>query len=431
MIKLMENEKINNIFLYLILFTLLYFGRDTLVLNSWIGIIPASIIQVFILLILSGNILIRIKQKKINLVYIKTRFFWCITVLLIIMLSMIINNAYTLMYFSISFAILNAFVLSMYFNYDDFMYKFTNIMLFLIIFSFVSTYFLGIFIEAPTFKNIADFEFYNYVFCFDPTLEGYTRIFSIFREPGVYQIFLLIPLYFFLFQKRSNLLKSDYFKIIVLVLGLISTYSVTGWIAFIVLFVAWMIKIANYKKIMNFLKSNKKLSIGIVLLIIIFFILLFNFVYNNKSIYWMLYSMISKIKNIGTNDARVEAILYNIIMFIKSPFFGEDINVILGGVPHNTSSFLLMYSIFGIIGGIIFTLLYMKYCEIKFDGLKNSILSILITIIFFLLLNCENITTNIFLYAFPIIYYFSSDSKYVITNYENVKEKENENIVVY
>ncbi len=418
MIKLIENKKLNNLFLYVILFTLLYFGRDTLVLSSWIGIIPASIIQVFILLILLGNIFVKILQKKIEFVQIKSKLNLYIIIFFIIMLSMIINDTYTLMYFSITFAIFISFLLSLYFNYEDFMKMFTNIMIFLIIYSFLVTYFFGDFIEVTTFKNIANFEFSNYIFCFDPVKEGYVRIFSIFREPGVYQIFILIPLYFYLIQKKK-LVKGDFLKIFVLVLGLISTFSVTGWITFMILLLIWMIKIVNYKNLINFIKTNKKISTVILLFIILIATILLYFVYSNKDIYWMLYSMISKIKNIGANDARVEAILYNLTMFAKSPILGSNINYILGGVPHNTASLLIMYSTFGIIGGIIFTLLYLNYCEIRFDRIKSCVLSILKMSLFFLLLDCENITTNIFLYAFPIVFYYSHPSKRVI-NYRKV-----------
>ena len=44
MIKLFNNEKLNEIFKYLTIFLMLYFGRDTLVISTLIGFLPCYII---------------------------------------------------------------------------------------------------------------------------------------------------------------------------------------------------------------------------------------------------------------------------------------------------------------------------------------------------------------------------------------------------
>ena len=133
----------------------------------------------------------------------------------------------------------------------------------------------------------------------------------------------------------------------------------------------------------------------------------------------MMFSMISKIKKIN-NDARVIAIIYNIKKTLLSPIIGNRINTLMSGINHNTSSFFSVFSIFGVFLGVIWTVVWIKFMQMNFESLRNVLISICKVLLFFLLLNCEFLLTNIYLYCFVIMYYYSCKNH--ISLYQYLKE---------
>lgn len=400
MIYLSKNEKINKILKYFIVFSTIYFGRDTLIASSFLGYIPTYIVLSIILFLLLCVILLNILKKKVKY---KNKLFHFLLIFILIISSMLLNNAFTFMYFSIAYAILYSFVLSYYFTYDDFFNIYLNIIIFLIIYSFFSTIVLDNIINFNNIENLSSIEFNNLLFCFVPNIDNYIRIFSVFREPGVYQYFILMCIYYLLIQNKLDKLKMGKTKLFILILGVISTFSVTGYICLMILVLIYIIS----KIKLNFIFDNyKKIIIIFICLMITVFLLL----YKSNTFYWMMYSMISKIGNLGMNDPRVQSIFYNIKIFLESPIYGNDINLVLGGIPNNTSSLFSIFSIFGIISGSLYSYFNLIFLDCNFTNLKNSIISILKILFAFIILNSQCLLTNIYLYIFIILYYYKKKS---------------------
>lgn len=392
-IRLYKNEKVDYILKCLLVLFIIYFGRDTLVISTYIGFVNSYIVMTFVLFLLCLKVLINIFKKK----QYENKMIHFIFISIFIIISMIINNAYTLMYFSIIYAIFYSIILTYYFEYHEFLSVYITVMVFLVLYSFFAELCLNnLFINIV--MNASSIKFNNMIFCFVPQLTNYVRVFSIFREPGVYSYFLLIGIYFLLFQNNNNInMKS--IKLSILILGVFSTFSVTGYICMFLLFCIFLIQNINFKKLL--------FSISKIIFFVIFsLIIIILIIYINKPLYWMIYSMINKIINLGT-DSRINAILYNIHLLLTSPILGNSINLVLSGIDNNTSSIFAIFSTFGLFLGSIFCWLYTIWLNLNFNNYKNVVISIGKILFIFIMLNSQCIITNIFLYVFVIIYYYS------------------------
>ena len=84
-------------------------------------------------------------------------------------------------------------------------------------------------IDYPTIVNSVNNIFYNFGIAFVLKSEYYIRNFSFFREPGVYQTFIVLALVFLLFCK--NLEENKIKKIgssLLFIITIVSTFSTTG-----------------------------------------------------------------------------------------------------------------------------------------------------------------------------------------------------------
>ena len=198
-----------------------------------------------------------------------------IVLALSIILSVIIKKDYQLYNFSLLVFIFIGFIVSYTFEYKKFAKAFINIMLYICIYSLITTYlFKEVIIQAginfPTIVNSVNNIFYNFIFSFALIAESYIRNFSFFREPGVYQVFIILALILLLYRKDvqfSNKRKIIY--TILFIITLISTFSTTGIIILAILSITFIVKLIEEKKMnkknfCNYISSNDNWNIDIV-----------------------------------------------------------------------------------------------------------------------------------------------------------------------
>lgn len=127
----------------------------------------------------------------------------------------------------------------------------------------------------PKTEAIASLNYYNaiiFVFTSDVNyheLVIFNRNSGIFWEPGCYQAFLNIGIYF-LFDLKNKHSQIKHMKIILIILifTVLSTYSTNGYIILLILLIGFHKTIASY-----FLKDKKKLANSIILFIVAFALL--------------------------------------------------------------------------------------------------------------------------------------------------------------
>ncbi|MDD3401830.1 MAG: hypothetical protein PHQ72_00540 [Hespellia sp.] len=146
-------------------------------------------------------------------------------------------------------------------------------------------------------------------------MPGYTRNVGIFNEPGVYQLFLNVALFFTLF-KRNELCLSDRkysVSIAILVLSVITAASTAGYITMIILIMGYVFSLRKAW-------GTKKVGVIITILIALGIFIqtdLFNEVFAEK----LLLSSDEIFAN-GTGNARVASILLD-LQYIRNNIWGN------------------------------------------------------------------------------------------------------------
>lgn len=392
-IRIFQNDKRNRIAQFMLMYLTIYFGRDTLV-NTQIGMLASYIVLEILVLGLVIKVLMALIQKQIGFKDLKKRFLFLIVCACLAVLSMFFNHSFTFRYITLLFAIGLAVLMTLFFERGQFYKTYSKVICFYVISSMIITYVIGDSIVLITMTNAAGLRFSNLILGYVPLLDNYVRNFSIFREPGVFQFFILLALYYDMMVMREKGIKNK-IEIIVLVLGLISTFSVSGFACFAVLVLAYILKEENLQYVLEHKKQLFKLGVVAILGIIAL-------LYFNDSVYWMVHSMIEKIKGLGVNDPRVSSIIANSSLFVQSPIVGNDVNNVLAVVEHNTCSLLVIFATFGIGFGSLITYIWMRLIEMNRNTMIEKIKVATLVVFFFLLLNNQCLITNIYLYAFPI-----------------------------
>lgn len=215
---------------------------------------------------------------------------------------------------------------------------------------------------------------------------------SIFWEPGVYQVVLNVAILLLLFSKRKLAFKEQ-LKLFLLLLGIVTTRSTTGYlVTMVILFVKFFKKINSYKN-----RAIVWCSLGVVSIILIIIILKTPTIINKFNM-----------ENYSFNQ-RYQQNIMSIKLILKHPFTGYGINSkALQNIMQNeynlksNSNGLFVITIYF---GVIMTLVFIKKIidKNKFD---------LLLLIVWLMINI----TEYFI-IFPVSYIFIfnfSDEKVTI-----------------
>lgn len=295
------------------------------------------------------------------------------------------------------FIIISSFILVHYISMEEFVVAFRRILILICLFS-MTTFILEIiqvdlFNNLPTVTNTSFYTFYNLGLSFINKYNVVPRNYGFFREPAIFQMFIIIALIFELFYKSSN-----NFKVILLfIITIISTRSTTGFIALFIIMVTYIL---NYNKSVKFNLSKIWLSIT---LIFGFFYLFFstNILYDSEGIG----SVFGKLNSqSGSFISRLASISNNIRMFFMNPIFGIGVTKsnyyfpILTqkyyglNIEHNTNYALVQFSTYGILFGLIWNYGFLLFSRVIS---KKKYLNVIIFITLNVLFIGSDVSTNI------------------------------------
>ena len=231
----------------------------------------------------------------------------------------------------------------------------------------------------------------NLLLCNIPINEiSVTRLFGPFREPGVFQMFLIMGLMTHWLQ--SNIIKG--LRISIYIVAILLTFSTTGYIALAILIVGCRLSRSN-----NGLKGN-------ILYILILFVFLAIYLYTDVlSAEGQVFGKLNE-ENAST-VARFGSIMGNLHIFSSSPFFGVGIlsvdelfdHYISGNysffTASNTNTILIQFSTFGLFFGLLWSYGFCRFWSYLSSKLLPSILFVVLGIVLF---SGENLTENILTY---------------------------------
>ncbi len=390
-----------------ILFLLIYSSFETLLFGTNILMsFKVYMILIYLLLLFIMLMMIYIKEKKLT--FSKHNISKTFVLISLIVFTQVYSyikgySFFNPQYFYNMLLIIMALVIGKLYSQKDFENMFVNIIYWISIFGILIYFLIILRIEIPHFIviNKSNFVFYHYLISCSLTNGSLiSRLYSIFREPGVYAIFLLIALFFELFSNEKISLK----KIIVFMISIILTFSTSGYILMSLFLLVYLFFFKTHSKKILFLK--------ILLIIISFFILCSGI---NDDINSLVFGKLYK-ENLSLNS-RIYSLYAGFTLSLKNFFFGYGWDYIINNWDEFvdkefyvlnisfTNTYLRMACTYGWIFASIILLYTFKFLKHKSSSLRQYICFIVIWLIMF---SNENFLLN------PIIYsiLFLEDRKY-------------------
>lgn len=314
----------------------------------------------------------------------------------VLLIPVFVKRDFQMMNFNILLCVYVAVFFSYFISMEKLAGYYVLFMAFLASYSLITCYLLAPLVDRGLFSvpvvNYQDWRiFHNFVFAFPRIKENYLRNFGMFREPGVYQYFLNLALYCSNFLMTWNKAWMKWTVNGILAVTIVSTFSTTGFGVLVLLAVVLFFQenLHKDKRVLAVISAFAVIMAGVLVVVIL----------KKGTLYNSLYGMVEKLFVINVSSfARYEAIFENLKTFFRNPFFGEKISVALNVVANNTSSTLLLYAAFGVLGG---TLNAAGWLALVWNKQRSPWLNLLLFAALMISFNTQNLTTDVFFWLFP------------------------------
>lgn len=389
-------NRITKIGFGMFLFVMLYLARDTLFTTSVFGFNRSQFL-VLGLICAAGVVFLAYNRRNWKRIVTDERMVVIILSAVVLLAPMLLKRDWQMMYFSILICLFFAVFLTYFISYQEVAKYYVIIMTVLGLYSVIAAYFLRIpvnrgLISVPTFVNAKDFLFHNFGLAFVSDSYVKERNFGIFREPGVYQYFILLALflntYIAQWKKQGTMWSIN----AVLAVVMLTTLATGGMIELALFAMVVFIDKKLYK--------NKIAWIAVVCVLAVLAIAIAVIIIDKDTVYYTLRWMITT-KLTGQTDSsqdRINAILTDIDFFLHNPILGSTISEVLHAVEHNTSSTLILYAIFGVVGG---TLNVAAWGALVWDKERKLWANLALLVILFMSFNTQNLVADVFFWLLP------------------------------
>lgn len=365
-------NKYTNSFLHIVFFLIIFVSDDTFTFGTN-SIFSFILFKYLIYLILTIFLIYKV-NKQVLIIPTKSNIMllFCIFA---VFLTAALNLDITGGYIYQIWLIFLAFLITQLFSSKDIIFAYCRFVYFLsivslVVFALASIFpvFLNVF---PVFINPNDVEFYNLGVCVVFKDVGELRNTSIFREPGVFMIYLCIAIIFELFCAD----KTNKLKLIVFVMALFSTFSTAAFIVFGVI-------CFSYLFVQN---KNLKIMVNKMVILIIGCIII-SAIFLSSDLYSRVFDKLGKDSvNDGSALARGASVFVNYHIFLDNPLKGIGITQFPNTFAryslqlfqvsmdsgNNTNTITTIFAIYGSLFGLLF--LYTLIMLVR--KLSNSIIS--------------------------------------------------------
>lgn len=379
---------------YLVVFFVIYLS------SSFVGIsLNGSLNIILTILIVVLYCLMNINKIKMNYMNV-ILFLFIITSTL---MTHLLNNDTTYNYLIFWVYLLCAFLVTITLDLKRFIKVYTDIIIFIALFSLVSFLILiltpSLLNIFPYYTNSSGIQVHNLFFSVVRNSEYFNSNYGLFWEPGAYQTFLNITLFFLLFYFE----KTSKFKLFIVLLTILTTVSTTGYIASGLLILIYMLTKIPIKG------NGKSRNIKFILCTM----LLISMISFNKMPEVVKFKLFGKLAAITDPSllnqtsyestlARTNSISVPIDSFLENPFFGAGFEKLINSAEVSGSLFLTATPLnwLGLFGlGIGITFLYLSW---KWTIIFSSSYIVRFISLFFILtiMFSENYNRNTFILMF-------------------------------
>lgn len=382
---------------------MLLLARDTLVTTCLVGFGKSQVLGLALTALVGAAFLIW-NRRSLKQILTDRRMLWAGTFALAMLVPMLIKRDWQLMYLSILFCPLTAILLSYFVTWQQVSKVYVSVLSVLAAYSLIASYGLKQLamdgqLAPPVFFNSQNWDFYNFGLSFVVTWPAWFRNFGIFREPGVYQFFLLLGLYL---NNYAVSWKHRWVLWLVnglLTLTMLSTFSVAG------LGVLALLAVFVYFDKRCYRTTAGKLALAAVVVALLAAVVGFRAVVSRESfgnsVFYEVYDMVLRLTS-GSDSAndRLAAVASDLHLWLTHPVFGGTVVQVLHSTDHNTSSSLILFAILGLLGGGVHIASWAALC---WDRKRALLGNLCLMAILFLSFNTQNLTADVFFWLIPVM----------------------------
>ena len=387
----------------LYLTAMLLLSRDTLISSCLIGFTKSQVLMFGLILLLGGAFLLK-NRRQLPQILKDRRMLLMVVSALILLVPMVIKQDWQLMYFSVLLCLLFPVFLTYFTDSREIAKYYVIILMVLGIYSMFATYVLRRLVWAgmltvPEFMNSSQWPFFNFGLAYAVNWEFWHRNFGIFREPGVYQFFILLAVflnnYFVDWDKNWKLWLCN----VTLAFTMLTTFAIGGFaeMGLFILFVYFDQK---------WYRERWGKIAGVVFLLAMaavvgYIIYSVQQPYFEQTIFYEFYDMFFRLFG-GSESAndRMDAVTTNLKLFAGNPILGDTVVNVLHGTAHNTSSTLLLYAIGGIACG---SLNVLAWVALLWKQERSIFGNLVLLLALFMSFNTQNLIANVYFWLFPMM----------------------------
>ena len=381
----------------LLIFSLLMLSRDTLVFSCILGVKMTYVYTIGVVCI-AGVLFLYVNRKDIKSVLTDKRVLLVVLSTVVIPMPMLLKQDWQLMYFSILLCIYISVFLSYFICSKEIAKYLVCITSVLAVWSIFATYILrelpdrGL-LNVPVFFNVKEKAFYNFGLAFVSIDFQEYRNWGIFREPGVYQYFLILPLYLNNYVVEWERKGFSILVNAILSVAMVLTLSTNGVVELALLIVIVFFDKKLYK--------NTALRWGAIISAVIFLVVVIYSIVSERFLYDYLYKVFAKLFLMtGSTTHRLDAIFMDLKLFLENPIMGENLATVLYSVKNNTTSTMTMFAIFGIVGGLFHLAGWFAFV---WEKNRSVLWNLGLLMVFIMSFNSQFLNANVFFWLFPTI----------------------------
>lgn len=399
----------NRILDLILVFIPIYFSQDSIIFGTNISNV-AFIIKNIVLVFYFFVLIVIILRKHIR---IKEQSFYILMILVLIsFMTMLINYDLSFKYIYISLLTISTFLMTNIISFEKIRDAYIKTMSFLAIFSIV-TYIISLFnysliTKMPQIINESGYYFYCLGFSVIQKKMEYVanRNYGIFREPGVYAIFLCIALLFTLYKENNN--KNTKISIIIYMCTILTTLSTGG-------IIAMLLMITNH---LIFTKTKDRKSNVYVFLMIVIVVVIITSPYIYRQIFGKFMvansSYNSRFGSIITNIYIWKENIKKVIMGTGFSYVEENFKIVSAtlniSTGDNTNTLLKILAVYGI---NYFSIIMLMLYSLSKKMSKNAICSTVIFIIIIILFSYEDLIYSNLLYMLAFLGLMNKNEKII------------------
>lgn len=385
----------------LFLLVLQMVSRSTLYTSTLLGFGKSQAIMIGTVLLI-GIAFLATNRKKLKQVLTDRRMLLFVLAAAVVLGPMAVKRDWQMMYFTILLCWFFAIFLTYFTSVRELGRWYVLLMAFFSVLSLIGIFVLKPMVHAGLipghpFDTPGNWHMFNFGLIFvcdmNDHMDDALRAFGIFREPGLFQIFLFIAIHlnndWVQWKKQWQMWVMN----AILFVSMLTTFATGGVLALGLYIVFLFFEKGLYRDRRMQILAVLAVAAGVGLLI-------FALAQGGTWAYELIGMMDKIIHQKYSYTARIDSIVTDAKLFFASPLVGANMEDVVYAVVNNTATSPILFAVFGIVGGCIHVLSWVAFVWKKE---RHLLVNLLLMVILFIPFNTQNVMHDMFFWLFPIM----------------------------